>query len=34
MTPEVAQMILDMVEEAEADKTEGSVGGAIGVPTW
>ena len=34
MTPEVAQMILDMVEEAQADTTEGSMGGAIGVPNW
>ncbi len=34
MTPEVAQMILDMVEEAQADTTEGSIGGAIGVPNW
>ena len=34
MTPEVAQMILDMVEEAEADTTNGTVGGAIGVPNW
>ncbi|MEA3265683.1 MAG: hypothetical protein U9P42_01895 [Candidatus Fermentibacteria bacterium] len=34
MTPEVAQMILDMVEEAQADTTTGSVGSAIGVPNW
>ncbi|MCK5841661.1 MAG: hypothetical protein KAH31_05815 [Candidatus Sabulitectum sp.] len=34
MTPEVAQMILDMVEEAQADTTAGSVGEAIGVPNW
>ena len=34
MTPEVAQMILDMVEEAQADTTSGSVGSAIGVPNW
>ncbi len=34
MTPEVAQMILDMVEEAQADTTTGNVGGAIGVPNW
>ncbi len=34
MTPEVAQMILDMVEEAQADTTENSTGGAIGVPNW
>ena len=34
MTPEVAQMILDMVEEAQADTTGGTMDGAIGVPTW
>jgi len=34
MTPEVAQMILDMVEEADADTTGGSKGQAIGVPNW
>ncbi len=34
MTPEVAQMILDMVEEAEAESTDGSASGAIGVPNW
>ena len=34
MTPEVAQMILYMVEEAQADKTNGSINGAIGVPNW
>ena len=34
MTPEVAQMILDMVEEAEADTTRNSIGGVIGAPTW
>ncbi|MCK5131455.1 MAG: hypothetical protein KAR40_04815 [Candidatus Sabulitectum sp.] len=34
MTPEVAQMILDMVEEAEAETADGGTGGAIGVPNW
>lgn len=34
MTPEVAQIILDMVEEAEADITDGSANGSIGVPNW
>jgi Mg-chelatase subunit ChlI len=34
MTPEVAQMILDMVEEAQADSTDGTINGAIGVPNW
>ena len=34
MTPEVAQMILDMVEEAEADTADGDTGGTIGVPNW
>lgn len=34
MTPDVAQMILDMVEEANADTTQNNVGGAIGVPNW
>ncbi len=34
MTPEVAQMILDMVEEAEADTTGGGTGVAIGTPNW
>jgi hypothetical protein len=34
MTPEVAQMILDMVEEADADTTSGSKGEVIGVPSW
>ena len=34
MTPEVAQMILDMVEEADADTTGSSKGEAIGAPNW
>ncbi|RKZ02439.1 hypothetical protein DRQ21_08750 [Candidatus Fermentibacteria bacterium] len=34
MTPEVAQMILDMVEEADADTTGGGTGEALGVPNW
>lgn len=34
MTPEVAEMILDMVEEAQADTADTSVDGAIGVPNW
>ncbi|GEM_PF-2051744 len=34
MSPEVAQMILDMVEEADDDTTKGRTGAAIGVPNW
>ena len=34
MTPEVAQMILDMVEEAPVDTTDASSGEVIGVPNW
>ncbi|PIE52056.1 hypothetical protein CSA37_08350 [Candidatus Fermentibacteria bacterium] len=34
MTPEIAQTILDMVEEAEADTASVSSGGAMGAPIW